>query len=50
MFPFAVIFILFICGKHKLSLIVAEKFADQNFIQMYKDYIDLYDCKGIPHS
>jgi hypothetical protein len=47
-YPYAVVFSLFMIGKHKIALEYSRKFCSQKFSEMYGDYIDKYGCKGFP--
>ena len=35
-------------GKHKIALSYAERYCSPNFYEMYKDYVNKFDCKGFP--
>jgi hypothetical protein len=47
-YPYAVTFILFMCGKHKIALDFCKKYCCHEFSSMYQDYIFKYECKGFP--
>ena len=46
--PYATLFVLFLCGQHKLGLKYAREFASEEFTELYSDYFNTFGCRGVP--
>lgn len=47
-YPYALIFLLFVCGKHNIALRVAKSHGCSAFYNLYHDYIHKYSALGLP--
>jgi len=47
-YPYAIVFTLFLVGKHELALNYAQTHTSPAFRDMYKEYVEKYNCEGFP--
>lgn len=47
-YPYAVVFTLFMVGKHALASDYAQKHCSPNFREMIREYVERYSSEGFP--